>query len=216
MKRIFRKDWLKRCSLFVFCVVVAALMAHYVIAQAVEKQLFTDVEKTPFCKTALLLGTNPKSRSGRINLFFQYRMEAVTRLYKAGKIRYIIVSGDNSRSKYNETDEMRAYLVAAGIPDSVIFGDFAGFRTLDSVVRCKEIFGQDSITIVSQQFHNERAIYLARRFGIHAVGFNAQTPMIRYSILTHIREYFARLKVFIDLILGVKPKFLGEKIQIPL
>jgi SanA protein len=214
MKTFLFKKWLIRCAILGIGVVLAAFIAHRVIAKSVRKQLFTDVNKVPFCKTALLLGTNPKSRSGKLNLFFKFRMDAIAQLYKAGKIKYVIVSGDNSHSEYNETDEMRAYLVALGIPDSVIYSDFAGFRTLDSVVRCKEVFGQDSIMIVSQLFHNERAVYLANKFNIQAIGFNAKTPMVRYSVKTHIREYFARLKVFVDLLFGVKPKFLGEKIKI--
>ncbi|MEN9609810.1 MAG: hypothetical protein RLZZ628_624 [Bacteroidota bacterium] len=214
MKGFMFKKWLIRCVLLSIGILLAAFIAHRVIAKSVENQLFTDVNKIPFCKTALLLGTNPKSRNGKINLFFKFRMEAIAQLYKAGKIKYIIVSGDNSRSKYNETDEMRAYLVGLGIPDSVIYGDFAGFRTLDSVVRCKAIFGQDSIMIVSQQFHNERAVFLANKFGLKAIAFNAQMPVKRYSIRTAVREYFARLKVFIDLLLDVQPKFLGEKIKI--
>jgi SanA protein len=214
MKSFGFKKGLLIMAIFGIVVVLAAWIAHRVISKSVENQLFTDVHKVPFCKTALLLGTNPKSKSGQINLFFKFRMDAIARLYKAGKIKYVIVSGDNSRSKYNETDEMRAYLVGLGIPDAVIYGDFAGFRTLDSVVRCKEIFGQDSILIVSQRFHNERAVYLATQFKIQAIGFNAKTPMIRYSVKTHIREYFARLKVFIDLLFKVQPKFLGEKIKI--
>jgi SanA protein len=214
MKTFPFKKWLIRCALLGIGILLAAFIAHRVIAKSVEKQLFTDVNKVPYCKTALLLGTNPKTRGEKINLFFQFRMEAIAALYKAEKIKYVIVSGDNSRSKYNETDEMRAYLVGLGIPDSVIYGDFAGFRTLDSVVRCKEIFGQDSIMIVSQQFHNERAVYLANKFNMTAIGFNAKAPTTRYSIKTHIREYFARLKVFMDLLFKVQPKFLGEKIKI--
>jgi SanA protein len=214
MKLFPFKKWLIGCVFLGIGISLAALIAHRVIAKSVENQLFTDVNKIPFCKTALLLGTNPKSWNGQINLFFKFRMEAIVKLYKAGKIKYIIVSGDNSRSKYNETDEMRAYLVALGIPDSVIYGDFAGFRTLDSVVRCKAIFGQDSIMIVSQPFHNERAVYLANQFGLKAIAFNAQMPVKRYSFRTALREYFARLKVFIDLLLDVQPKFLGEKIKI--
>ena len=214
MKTFPFKKWLIRCAFLGIGVLLAAFLAHRVITKSVENQLFTDVNKVPFCKTALLLGTNPKTKGNKLNLFFQFRMEAIAQLYKVGKIKYVIVSGDNSRSKYNETDEMRAYLVGLGIPDSVIYGDFAGFRTLDSVVRCKAVFGQDSIMIVSQLFHNERAVYLANKFNIQAIGFNAKTPMVRYSIKTHVREYFARLKVFVDLLFGVKPKFLGEKIKI--
>ncbi len=111
---------------------------------------------------------------------------------------------------------MKNDLIAKGVPEDRIFEDFAGFRTLDSVVRAKEIFGQDDITIISQKWHNERAIYLAEANDINAIGFNAKGVKItyRFGLKTRIREYFARVKVFIDLIIGKEPKFLGKKIII--
>ena len=86
-------------------------------------------------------------------------------LFQAGKISRILVSGDNRRMNYNEPVEMRKALIAHGIPDSVIVMDFAGIRTLDSVIRAKKVFGQDRFTIISQRFHNERALYIAGRNG---------------------------------------------------
>ena len=110
---------------------------------------------------------------------------------------------------------MRADLMAAGIDSSVIFLDYAGFRTFDSVVRLKEIFSQDSVTIISQPFHNERAIYLATKEGIHAIGFNAADVSAKNGFLVHLREKLARVKVFVDYFIGQKPKFLGSKVVIP-
>ena len=101
------------------------------------------------------------------------------------------------------------------IPEDKIILDYAGFRTLDSVVRAKEIFGQNSITIISQPFHNERAIYLANNYGIEAIGYNAQdVEYWKKKLKIHGREYLARVKMFIDLCTGKQPKFLGEKIVI--
>ncbi len=105
-------------------------------------------------------------------------------------------------------------MVKAGIPENKIFLDFAGFRTLDSVVRIKEIFDQNSVTIISQQFHNERAIYLAEHFDIKAIGFNAKNVFNRYGFKVKLRDYLARVKVFVDIIFQVEPKFLGDKIEI--
>jgi SanA protein len=136
------------------------------------------------------------------------------KLYNAGKIDCIIVSGDNHRRNYNEPEAMRKALVAKGIPNKAIFLDYAGFRTLDSVVRAKEIFGQDSYTIISQQFHNERAIFIAGKKKIDAIGFNARDAKLQYGYKTLIREVFARCKVFLDLLVGKQPHFLGEKIDI--
>jgi len=135
-------------------------------------------------------------------------------LYKAGKISFIVVSGDNSRKTYDEPTQMKADLVLGGVPEEVIFLDYAGFRTWDSVVRIKEIFSQDDFTIISQRFHNERAIYLAQRHGINAVAFNAKDVNKYYGLKTNIREKLARVKVFVDLLTNKKPRFLGEKIEI--
>ena len=132
-------------------------------------------------------------------------------LYQAGKISYIVVSGDNSRKTYDEPTQMKADLVLGGVPEEVIFLDYAGFRTWDSVVRIKEIFSQDDFTIISQRFHNERAVYLARRYGLNAVAFNAKDVG---KFKTNFREKLARVKVFVDLLTNKKPRFLGEKIEI--
>ena len=93
--------------------------------------------------------------------------------------------------------------------------DYAGFRTLDSVVRAKEVFGQTRLTIISQRFHNERAIYLAEKNGITAIGFNARDVDVYAGLRTNIRELFARVKMFIDLAIDKQPHFLGEKYKLP-
>ncbi len=173
-----------------------------------------DVNTLPKEKVALVLGTSKILQNGYQNAYFYHRIDAAEQLYKSGKASYIIVSGDNSVKGYNEPEDMKLELIARGIPEEKIYEDFAGFRTLDSIIRAKEIFGQEGFIIISQKFHNERAVFLARHYGINAYGYNA-TDVARYSGLkTQIRERFARVKVFIDLIFGVKPKFGGEKINI--
>lgn len=205
------KRWLivSLCSLFVM-----VIMSNLVVSCSTKKMVYQSVESIPYNKTALLLGTSKYLSDGRENLYYQYRIEAVAALFLAHKVDYVIVSGDNSRKDYDEPTDMKNDLVAAGIPAERIYLDYAGFRTLDSVVRCKEIFGQSSFTIVSQQFHNERAIFLARRYGIAAIGFNAQDVQAYYGFKTMLREKLARVKLFIDLLIHKKPKFLGEKIQV--
>lgn len=171
--------------------------------------VYDNVDAIPKNKVGLLLGTGKYAASGNINLFYKYRIDATVKLYKAGKIEYILVSGDNSRKDYDEPSDFKNDLIARGIPANRIFLDYAGFRTLDSVVRAKEIFGQTSITFISQKFHNQRAIYIANHFGIKAVGFNA-----RDVYKSHFREYMERSKASLDLVFNVQPKFLGEKIKI--
>lgn len=179
------------------------------IESAAKGKLFDRVEDVPVRKTALVFGTSPFSRSGE-NLFYKYRMEAVAALWKSGKVQHIIVSGDNSTQYYDESTAMKKALVAIGVPDSVITLDYAGFRTLDSVVRCKWVFGQSEIIVVSQEFQNERALFIAKHFGINAVGFNAKDVPGRYGLKTAIREYFARVKAVLDIyVLRTEPKFPG-------
>ena len=152
----------------------------------------------------MLLGTSPVLADGRSNLYFTHRIRAAAELYRAGKVRYIIASGDNRKHGYNEPEAMKAALIAQGIPAERIIPDYAGIRTLDSVLRARSIFGQPSYIIVSQKFHNERAVYLARAHGIRAGGFK-----------TRVREYGARMKMYLDLLTGKQPKHGGETIALP-
>lgn len=172
--------------------------------------IYDDLSAIPKNKVGLLLGTGKYAASGNINLFYKYRIDAAVKLYKAGKIEYILVSGDNSRKDYDEPSDFKNDLIAKGIPEENIFLDYAGFRTLDSVVRAKEIFGQTSITFISQKFHNQRAIYIAKHHNINAIGFNAKDV---YK--SHFREYLARSKASLDLVFNIQPKFLGNPIKIP-
>ena len=161
-----------------------------------------------------MLGTRKTLASGYQNLYYSYRIEAAEKLFKAGKIKYILISGDNSRKEYDEPTDMRDDLVARGIPLEKIYLDYAGFRTLDSIVRADKIFGQKELTIISQPFHNERAIFISNKKGIKSVGFNAKDVSTRYGFKTMLREKLARVKMLLDLTFGVQPKFLGKEIEI--
>ncbi|MCH7414527.1 YdcF family protein [Belliella sp. R4-6] len=194
--------------------VIFVVVANYLIEQNAQDKTFTDSSIIGKNKVGLVLGTAKKLKNGNINLYFKYRIDATADLYKKGKIDFVLVSGDNGNKDYDEPTDFKNELIKNGIPENKIFLDYAGFRTLDSVVRAKEVFGQESITFISQEFHNERAIFLAERSGINAIGFNAKDLPGKYGIKTQIREYFARAKVFLDLLLRVQPKFLGEKIEI--
>ncbi|WP_244828614.1 SanA/YdcF family protein [Carboxylicivirga sediminis] len=188
--------------------------ANWLVEHSAKDKLYNASNEIPHNKVGLLLGTGKVLSNGHTNLYYTYRIEAAVRLYKAQKVDYILVSGDNSRSTYDEPTTIKNDLITKGIPADKIILDYAGFRTLDSVVRCKEIFGQTSITVISQQFHNERAIYLAKHNGITAVGYNAKDVSRRYGFKTKLRERLARVKLLLDLAFGKKPKFLGEPIEI--
>jgi SanA protein len=206
--------WYGMLALIPVCL-ITVFICNYIIDKTAKGKLFTDAKTIPYNRVGLLLGTSKTLANGYPNLYYTYRIDAAARLLKEGKIKYLVISGDNGRKEYSEPEDMRADLMAAGIDSSVIFLDYAGFRTFDSVVRLKEIFSQDSVTIISQQFHNERALYMARKEGINAVAFNATDVSAKYGFRVQLREKLARVKVFVDYWFGTKPKFLGEKVIIP-
>jgi len=198
-----------------FAVVGILVYANWKIPHDTENYIYNDVNKIPKQKVALVLGTSKTFRNGYPNYYFVNRIKAAKELYDAGKVKAFVVSGDNSRKDYNEPADMRDALIELGIPENIIYLDYAGFRTLDSVVRMNKIFGQNSFIVVSQAFHNERAIFLAQYYGLEAYGYNAEDlALSRSSFKTKVREKFARVKVFADMIFGKKPKFLGEPIEI--
>jgi SanA protein len=202
--------------LFLACilVIVVVFAVDRWVTVSTRSEIYSDVSLVPHKKVGLLLGTAKNLRHGWENLYYKYRIEAAVALFKAGKIDYILVSGDNGQKNYDETSAMQADLIAMGVPKEKIFMDYAGFRTLDSILRCKEVFGESSITIISQPFHNQRAVFIANHKDIAAVGFNARDVNINAGFKTQLREKFARVKMLLDLAFGKQAKFYGEKIEI--
>jgi len=190
-------------------------ICNFWVEYSTRKQVFPNLEKIPFNNVGLVLGTSKYLKGGYQNPYFYYRIAAAAKLYHAGKVKHLLVSGDNGLKSYNEPKEMQAALMAKGVPESAITLDYAGFRTLDSVVRSKAVFGQQKITIISQKFHNQRALFIANRNGINAVGYNAKNISFKLGIKTMVREYLARCKAILDMtILNKQPKFLGEQVNI--
>lgn len=194
--------------------VLTALVCNWLIAHNAEGKCFSSVQQIPHRRVGVVLGTSPTYKNGMVNLFFTHRIEAAASLFFAGKVDYLLLSGDNNKREYNEPELMKEALMAKGVPERAIYLDYAGLRTLDSMVRAKEVFGQDSITVVSQRFHNERAIYLAEHVGLEVVAFDAEDVDGYHGTKVLLREYMARVKMFLDLLLGKGPKFLGERIEI--
>lgn len=208
---------IKKIKLFLFSAILLIgliTLSNIIIELKTQGKTYANVKAIKHNKVGLVLGTSKILRNGNINLYFKYRVKAVVKLYKNGKIDVILVSGDNSNKAYDEPTDFKNELIKLGIPAHKIYLDYAGFRTLDSVIRAKAIFGQTSITIISQEFHNERAIYIAQNNGIDAVGFNAKDISGRLGLKVKLREYLARTKVFIDILFQVQPKFLGKEIKI--
>ena len=194
---------------------IGVIFCNRAVIKTAEDKMYDDVSVIPYNRVGVLLGTSPKGRSGKPNVFYIRRVEACVALYKAGKIDRILVSGDNSRTTYDEPTCIKEDLIAAGVPDSVIYLDYAGFRTYDSMVRAKEVFGLSSFTIISQPFHNERALYIATRKGLDVIAFNARDVQLRqWQIRMTVREWLARTKAVMDVYTCKQPHFLGEPITI--
>lgn len=195
---------------------VALIVGSYMYVEVVsDGKTFSRVDEVPANEVGVVLGTNPVSRyTGRANPYYTYRIRAVVALYEAGKIKRVLVSGDNGHKSYSEPDMMKADLVKAGIPEQHIYLDYAGFRTLDTVVRAKKVFGLERFTIISQKFHNERAVCIAEWQDMSVVGFNARDISMRAGIKVRLRECLARVKLIYDMMTDKQPHFLGERIYI--
>lgn len=214
MKSFFKRKIVRGLLILLILLVAGIGFCNYWVVSSTKQQMYSDLALVPYRKVGIVLGTNRVWRKEE-NPFFKYRIDAAVALFNAGKIKHIIVSGDNHISSYDEPKDMKKELVKAGVPDSCITLDYAGFRTFDSVIRGKEVFGQDSVTIISQEFHNERALFIANYYKMSAVAFNAQDVPDQYSIDTHLREYFAKCKAVLDLyVFHSTPHFLGEKVKI--
>ena len=211
-----RKKLISRIILItIAALIVLSAACNIWVVESTRKLVYKSADNVPSNAVALVLGTSKYSRKGSTNLFFKYRIEAAVKLYRAGKVKHFILSGDNSLSYYNEPQDMKKALMALGIPAEAITLDYAGFRTFDSVVRSKKVFMQDSLTIITQEFHSYRALFISNFYGMKAIAFATEAVPKASSILTLSREYLARCAAVIDLyILRKEPKFLGEEINI--
>jgi SanA protein len=198
--------------LFIFsafgCLVL--LGADYYVESFSKGQIYSDSSKIPHRSAAVVLGCG-KYTQGRPNLYYKYRINAAIELWNAGKIDAIVVSGDNSRKGYDEPSEMKADLVSRGIPGEYIAVDYAGFRTLDSIIRAKAIFDLQNYTVISQPFHCQRAVYLAGKTGQSAIGYCAADVGGSSGLKVRLREVLARAKAVADVIVSKNPKYLGKK-----
>jgi len=212
---LFMRKWFQFGLLSLALLIFGIVVCNRSVKDYAREFVYSSSKDIPRNKVGLVLGTSKFAYNGGINPYFRYRMETAYELYQSGKIEHVIVSGDNHVKGYNEPQQMRDYLIDLGVNSNDITMDYAGFRTFDSMIRVKEVFGQNQVTVISQQFHNERAIYLARKNGIDAIAMNAKTPW--YSPRMRLREYLAKCKAVLDVyVLKTTPKFLGEKIEISL
>lgn len=212
LKRLWR--WL--VTFTVMCLAVL-LSCDLYVSLSTRQYIYTSIKDIPDRSAAVVLGTS-KHFSGKINPYYKSRVDAVVQLFAANKVRAVVASGDNRTRQYNEPRMLRKDLIAAGVPSDAITMDFAGFRTLDSIVRAKEVFKLDKFVVVSQRFQVERALYIARAHNIDAIGYVADNPQyFGWRWRVRLREVFARFKAVLDVtVLDTMPKFLGPKVDVNL
>ena len=205
-----RRKFLIAAACLVTSVALLSACADSIIRRSSEGKLFSSCISVPPRDVALVLGTSPTFKGGP-NPFYEARLDAAAELFKNGKVRGIIVSGDNSTAYYNEPRDMRNDLITRGIPSQYITCDFAGLRTLDSIQRAGCVFGQTRIVVVSQSFHLERALYIAQAEGLDAVGFVAADAPLRWWLRARVREILARDVAVLDRLIGREPRHLGQR-----
>lgn len=208
------KTYIKHIITAITLAILAIILSNVHINYKAKDKLYDNLTEIPKNRVGLVLGTSKFVDNNTINLYYKYRLEAAFSLYKNKKIEIILISGDNSTVNYNEPSAFKQDLINLGVPEEKIILDYAGFRTLDSIIRAKKIFGLDQFTIISQQFHNQRAIYLAQCQDLNVIAFNAKDVTSRYGLRTQIREYLARTKAILDIIINTQPKLLGPKINL--
>lgn len=175
--------------------------------------VYTELQKLPSRQVGVVLGTAKYYRTGVINQYYLYRIQGAVNAYNSGKVKYLLLSGDNAQQNYNEPMTMRRDLIAAGVAPSDIVLDYAGFRTLDSIVRTRKVFDANDFIIITQRFHCERALFIALHMRIQAQCYAVSSP--KNMLTVRIREIFARLGALTDLyILEREPRFLGPQIPI--
>lgn len=195
-------------SLLVFGFV---FLTNWLVLNSSGGRIYEDVNQVPERPVAIVLGTSPRIH-GRLNLYFESRMRAATDLYRAGKVRKILVSGDNGSRGYDEPNAMRKALISRGVPAEDIVMDYAGFRTLDTMARARKVFGLQRVAVVTDDFHLPRALYLAQAYDLDAVGYPTASLPMEVSPRTHIREIGARTLVWMDVhLLNRQPKYLGHR-----
>lgn len=200
--------------LFIISFLILLFGPDTLISCRTQSRLYNQVTDIPHNRVGLLLGTSKYQSQGHINLFYKYRLNAAIELFNNHKIDFILISGDNGQIEYNEPKTIRDDLVAAGIPQERIFLDYAGFRTWDSIIRAKKVFGETQMTVISQKFHNERAIFIGNRNRMKLIGFNAQDVPQGYGAKTMMREKLARIKLMLDIVFNKQPRYLGKTIKI--
>lgn len=205
----------KLLALAVLAPFLAILACDLLVGSAGRGRIYSDAQSVPHRRVGVVLGTGRKVVGGRTNLFFKHRMEAAETLFKSGRVDFLLVSGDNGSKYYDEATDMKKDLLGRGVPADRICCDYAGFRTLDSMVRARKVFGLDECIVVSQRFHCERAIFLAGSCDLRALGFAARDVPGGPAAKAWLRERLARVAAVLDVFVWHRqPRFLGAPVRI--
>ncbi|MGH8531080.1 MAG: SanA/YdcF family protein [Nevskiales bacterium] len=209
------RRWLLALGLVVCALIFSLYQISRAVVRAADPYVFETAADLPPNDVGLVLGTSTYTRGGGMNPLFAYRMDAAAILYRAGKIKHLLVSGANPDETYNEPRKMYQALIGSGVPPEAITMDFAGFRTLDSVVRAQQVFGLSRYTVISQRFHCYRAVYIARHKGADVVAYATPEITRGLPLRTRAREFLARLRAVLDVrVFDTQPRHLGEPVQL--
>ena len=215
MKTFLKKHFKK---IVITCSIVGIIIfsINYYIVKSTEDYVFNDIEKLPKVDAVIVLGA--KVSKEKLSYVLEDRLVAGVNIIYANKAQAILLSGDHGQKEYDEVNSMRKYILRRNfnIQKEQIFMDHAGFDTYDSMFRAKEIFGIKSAIIVTQDFHINRSVYIARSLGIEAYGFAVDESIYKESIRLNwrIRELLSRVKAFKDVLINSNPTYLGERIPI--
>jgi SanA protein len=213
-KRLLKHRW-KAAAALVLLAVLSTLFCNLLITTSARSRVYTDASALPANDVGLVLGSGPPGQAGYFNPHFKARTEAAAYLFRIGKVKHLLLSGDNSRPGYNEPADMKEALLKMGVPANALTLDYAGLRTLDSVARAREVFGLNKLTIITDDFHTSRAVFLAGHFGVDAVAFCSAPVPLQWSAETRVREIAARVRAVADVfVLNKQPKYLGPRVQI--
>ena len=198
-------------ALVLILLVAATLMMLVPIAMriSVAGSIYASIYDIPQSEVAIVPGASVVR--GVPSQILASRADAAIALYKAGKVKKILVTGDNGALSHDEVTPVRKYLLNAGVPAADIFLDHAGFDTYSSMYRAKHVFKATSATVVTQDFHLPRSLYIAENLGIDAYGFEADGGSKVYD---YVREIPASVKALYDLAVHREPKYLGEPLPL--
>lgn len=212
-----KKLWLPSFVVVVLACAVPLIVCGWLIHHAAKGRIYSDVTRLPFNNVGLVLGTSPTNNyNGDPNQHFMHRLQTAAALYHGGHVKHLLLTGNNDLHGYDEPADMRAVLLKLGVPESATTLDPAGFRTLDSVVRARDVYGQHRFTVITDHFHSYRTVFLARHYGIDAVAFPSEDVELKWSFKSRVREVFADVKACLDLyVFHTKARQVDDPVVLP-